>query len=94
MLWMLTVLMVSSAQALSCRVPPARYDHEPSRPYRVIQDPALVGNALTTLDRSTIIIPANATPAWKRCYLRHEKGHVNGWGGSHRGMRNLKGTVK
>lgn len=92
MLWTLLgalYLVTAPVQALTCRVPPAIYDHEPSRPYRVIQDPKLVGNAFTTRDRSTIIIPLRATSAWKRCYLRHEKGHVNGWGGSHSGMRHV-----
>jgi hypothetical protein len=84
-----SILVGTAANAINCRVPPSRYDHEPRHSYSVTVDPGLCGNAFTSPDRTTIILPSPSctSAAWMHCYLRHEKGHVNGWAGHHPGMR-------
>lgn len=96
---LLAMTGVSVAQNVSCfpTQPPMRYWHEPTQPYTMqfVDDDTLqrtCGNnsafALRVLgcamvETGEIYILDDLPPLVKRCVIKHEKAHLNGWSHFH-----------
>lgn len=73
--------------ATSCN-PPARFDFEPKHYYVRSVSPTDFGLICSHLGQGctigpTIYLRNDLSKEWRKCVLRHEKGHINGWPGHH-----------
>lgn len=78
-------------------LPPARFDHVPSEPYKLIRvSRELFDAACRNYEPNereilgcnfgrVVFIRTDLTPAAYQMVLRHEFGHLNGWAGTHPG---------
>ena len=84
--------MITLAMIATLLMPPARYDHHPTEPYRIVEftDPRMFNLACpdhtgrlvlacAAVERRVVKIRADLTPAARKKVLRHEYGHLNGW---------------
>lgn len=99
------LLLAIASSAAACdprRMPPAYFDHEPTVPYKVFEwdvDMLLAacgggyfpnpGGCAEKVADDLWYIYLSASSKSKKCLLRHEKGHVNGW--EHSAMSSTKG---
>ena len=90
------ILIVFAAGMAAWLMPPARFDHEPTRPYEVryrqaalfdmycgTNHPKVGGCAVEKDGTCYITIRQELGRTARAAVLRHEKGHCNGWPRSH-----------